>query len=155
LGARGLPFGVEKGPEILGAVVADGMGPKKLAVEGDLDRVGHNGDTDLLAPVGVADEMSLGLASSVAESVFRSLEEAAKRGITIELIEQIVRRALALADSCVILTRGRVGWSGPATEARQEVLDRYLGDGKQSTTVDDHHGIGSALPPDVTTKGRL
>lgn len=102
----------------------------------------------------IADEMSLGLAPIVAESVFRSLEEAAKRGITIVLIEQFVRRALALADSCVILTRGRVGWSGPATEARQEVLDRYLGEGKQSTTVDDHHGIGSALPPDVTAKDR-
>jgi branched-chain amino acid transport system ATP-binding protein len=45
------------------------------------------------------------------------------------LIEQFVHRALELADSCVILTRGRVGWSGPAVEARQEVLDRYLGEG--------------------------
>jgi len=76
----------------------------------------------------IADEMSLGLAPIVAESVFRSLEGAAKSGITIVLIEQFVHRALALADSCVILTRGRVGWSGLATEARQEVLDRYLGE---------------------------
>jgi branched-chain amino acid transport system ATP-binding protein len=83
----------------------------------------------------IADEMSLGLAPIVAESVFRSLEEAAGRGITIVLIEQFVHRALALADSCVILTRGRVGWSGPASEAGQEVLDRYLGEADQGANT--------------------
>jgi len=83
----------------------------------------------------IADEMSLGLAPIVAESVFRSLEEAARSGITIVLIEQFVHRALALADSCVILTRGRVGWSGPAGEAGQEVLDRYLGEADQGANT--------------------
>ncbi|HEY6622291.1 MAG TPA: hypothetical protein VIX85_00540, partial [Acidimicrobiales bacterium] len=71
------------------------------------------------------------LAPLVAEQVFQSLETARQRGITIVLIEQFVHRALQLADSCVILTRGRVGWSGPASEARQEVLDRYLGEADQ------------------------
>jgi branched-chain amino acid transport system ATP-binding protein len=80
----------------------------------------------------IADEMSLGLAPMVAEAVFKSLEEARKSGITIVLIEQFVHRALALADSCVILTRGRVGWSGPASEAHQEVIDRYLGEAAHS-----------------------
>ena len=79
----------------------------------------------------IADEMSLGLAPLVAEQVFQSLETARQTGITIVLIEQFVHRALQLADSCVILTRGRVGWSGPASEARQEVLDRYLGEADQ------------------------
>jgi len=83
----------------------------------------------------IADEMSLGLAPIVAESVFQSLQEAATSGITIVLIEQFVHRALALADSCVILTRGRIGWSGPASEARQEVLDRYLGEADQGVAV--------------------
>jgi branched-chain amino acid transport system ATP-binding protein len=83
----------------------------------------------------IADEMSLGLAPIVAESVFRSLEEAAKSGITIVLIEQFVHRALALADSCVILTRGRVGWSGPASQAGKEVLDRYLGEAEKGVAV--------------------
>ncbi|HEY6624264.1 MAG TPA: ABC transporter ATP-binding protein, partial [Acidimicrobiales bacterium] len=55
----------------------------------------------------IADEMSLGLAPLVAEQVFQSLETARQRGITIVLIEQFVHRALQLADSCVILTRGR------------------------------------------------
>jgi branched-chain amino acid transport system ATP-binding protein len=80
----------------------------------------------------IADEMSLGLAPLVAEAVFQSLDQARQSGITIVLIEQFVHRALALADSCVILTRGRVGWSGPAAEAHQEVIDRYLGEAAHS-----------------------
>jgi branched-chain amino acid transport system ATP-binding protein len=76
----------------------------------------------------IADEMSLGLAPLVTEDVFNGLDEARKSGITIVLIEQFVHRALGLADRCVILTRGRVGWSGPASGAHQEVIDRYLGE---------------------------
>ena len=76
----------------------------------------------------IADEMSLGLAPLVAETVFQALDEARRTGITVVLIEQFVHRALALADRCVILTSGRVGWSGPAAAAHQEVIDRYLGE---------------------------
>ena len=50
------------------------------------------------------------------------------------LSEQFVHRALAMADSCVILTRGRVGWSGPASEAGQEVIDRYLGEAEMAAS---------------------
>ena len=81
----------------------------------------------------IADEMSLGLAPLMAESVFEGLEEARRSGITIVLIEQFVHRALSMADSCVILTSGRVGWSGPASEAGQEVIDRYLGEAEHTT----------------------
>ncbi|HXZ62506.1 MAG TPA: ABC transporter ATP-binding protein [Acidimicrobiales bacterium] len=81
----------------------------------------------------IADEMSLGLAPLVTESVFEGLEEARRSGITIVLSEQFVHRALAMADSCVILTRGQVGWSGPASEAGQEVIDRYLGEAEGAT----------------------
>ena len=77
----------------------------------------------------IADELSLGLAPKVAETVFTSLDAARPSGITLVLIEQFVHRALAMADHCVILTRGHVGWAGPAAEAHQEVIDRYLGEG--------------------------
>ncbi len=60
----------------------------------------------------IADELSLGLAPLVVEAVFEGLDEARRSGITVVLIEQFVHRALALADQCVILSRGRVGWSG-------------------------------------------
>ncbi len=81
----------------------------------------------------IADELSLGLAPLIAESVFKSLEEARLSGITIVLSEQFVHRALSMADNCVILNRGRVGWSGPAAAAGREVLDRYLGEAEPAT----------------------
>ena len=76
----------------------------------------------------VADEMSLGLAPLVVDAVFEGLDQARKSGITVVLIEQFIHRALAMADSCVILQRGVVSWSGPASEAGEEVLARYLGE---------------------------
>jgi branched-chain amino acid transport system ATP-binding protein len=81
----------------------------------------------------IADEMSLGLAPLMAESVFVGIEDARRSGVTIVLIEQFVHRALSMADHCVILTRGQVGWSGPASEAGQEVIDRYLGEAEAPT----------------------
>jgi branched-chain amino acid transport system ATP-binding protein len=89
----------------------------------------------------IADEMSLGLAPLIAESVFEGLEEARRSGITIVLSEQFVHRALAMADTCVILMRGRVGWSGPASEAGQEVIDRYLGEVEGATPVGVTDGL--------------
>ncbi len=76
----------------------------------------------------IADEMSLGLAPLIVDAVFDGLDRARKSGITVLLIEQFIHRALALADSCMILSRGQVGWSGAASEAGPEVLDRYLGE---------------------------
>jgi branched-chain amino acid transport system ATP-binding protein len=80
----------------------------------------------------VADEMSLGLAPLVVDVVFDGLDKARASGVTVLLIEQFVHRALELADHCVILSRGEVGWHGPAESAGPEILDRYLGEGVQA-----------------------
>ena len=76
----------------------------------------------------IADEMSLGLAPLVVDFVFENIQRAAESGVTIVLIEQFIHRALGLADRCVILKQGSVAWTGPSDNARQEVLDRYLGE---------------------------
>jgi branched-chain amino acid transport system ATP-binding protein len=76
----------------------------------------------------IADEMSLGLAPLVVDFVFESIKRASEAGVTIVLIEQFIHRALGLASQCVILKQGSVAWTGPAQNARQEVLDRYLGE---------------------------
>jgi branched-chain amino acid transport system ATP-binding protein len=89
----------------------------------------------------IADELSLGLAPLVTESVFEGLEEARRSGITIVITEQFVHRALAMADSCLILTRGQIGWSGPAADAGQEVLDRYLGEAETPTPSGVANGL--------------
>ena len=80
----------------------------------------------------IADEMSLGLAPLIVDMVFDSLERVRQVGISVLLIEQFVHRALDMADDCVILARGRVGWAGRAADAGPELLDRYLGEAASS-----------------------
>ena len=75
----------------------------------------------------VADELSLGLAPMLVESTFEVVASAKAAGVTIVLIEQFIERALELADSAVILRRGRVVWSGAAGAVGADVLDHYLG----------------------------
>jgi branched-chain amino acid transport system ATP-binding protein len=76
----------------------------------------------------IADELSLGLAPLVTDTVFEGLAEARTLGITVVLSEQFVHRALALADHCVMLSNGKVAWSGAASEAGPAVIERYLGE---------------------------
>jgi branched-chain amino acid transport system ATP-binding protein len=83
----------------------------------------------------IADELSLGLAPRMVDQVFESVSRARSQGATIVLIEQFIHRALELADRCVILSRGCIGWSGPASDAGPEVLERYLGDAPADTVV--------------------
>jgi len=75
----------------------------------------------------IADEMSLGLAPLMVDTVFESLVRARSMGVAVLMIEQFASRALAFADSAVIMQRGTVAWAGPADAAGDELLHRYLG----------------------------
>lgn len=75
----------------------------------------------------IADEMSLGLAPLMVDLVFDGLDRARRAGVTVVMIEQYVHRALAFADECLILNRGKVAWSGSSNEAGAELLSQYLG----------------------------
>jgi len=75
----------------------------------------------------IADEISLGLAPVIVDEVFEGLERAIAEGVAVILIEQFVHRALELADTCHIMRRGSVVWSGAASDARAEVIEHYLG----------------------------
>jgi branched-chain amino acid transport system ATP-binding protein len=75
----------------------------------------------------IADEMSLGLAPKLVDVVFESLERARSMGVSVLMIEQFASRALAFADSAIIIQRGRVSWSGRADQAGEELLHHYLG----------------------------
>jgi branched-chain amino acid transport system ATP-binding protein len=69
----------------------------------------------------VVDELSLGLAPAIVDSVFDALAEIRDRGTTLVVIEQHVDRALALADLVVLLAKGRVVFRGLADEVGEEV----------------------------------
>jgi len=75
----------------------------------------------------VADEMSLGLAPKIVDQVYDALRVGLQGGITLIIIEQLVHRALGMADNCCILRRGQVVWSGSSVAAVDSVLDHYLG----------------------------
>ena len=76
----------------------------------------------------LCDELSLGLAPILLDEIFNSIRQLAARGISIVIVEQYVRRVLALADSAYILVRGGIRWNGPASNVDDDLLvESYLG----------------------------
>jgi len=69
----------------------------------------------------VVDELSLGLAPGIVDSVFDALDDIRARGTTLVVIEQHVDRALKLADHVVLLSKGRVAYRGLAAEIGDQV----------------------------------
>ena len=78
------------------------------------------------------DEPSLGLAPLVVKEIFRIIERLRATGVTILLIEQNARAAMAVADQAYVLETGAIALSGPAAQLAQDprVIDTYLGKGK-------------------------
>jgi ABC-type branched-subunit amino acid transport system ATPase component/sugar phosphate permease len=74
----------------------------------------------LLEPeVLLIDELSLGLAPIVVESMIEVIENLKAAGQTMVLVEQSVNVALSVADRAVFLERGSVRFEGSAEELRQ------------------------------------
>jgi branched-chain amino acid transport system ATP-binding protein len=75
------------------------------------------------------DEPSAGLSPRLVGEVFAKLREIRDSGVTIVLVEQNVKAALAIADRAAVLVEGRERVVAPATElARDErIAELYLG----------------------------
>jgi branched-chain amino acid transport system ATP-binding protein len=75
------------------------------------------------------DEPSLGLAPLVVRDIFAIIERLRATGVTILLIEQNARAAMAVADHAYVLETGAIALSGPAAAlaADPRVIDTYLG----------------------------
>jgi vanillin dehydrogenase len=80
------------------------------------------------------DEPSLGLAPKMVDELLAIARRIADHGTTVLMVEQNVRKALAVADRGYVLERGRIVASGPASLlARSSVVrEAYLGK-KQET----------------------
>jgi len=74
----------------------------------------------------VIDELSLGLAPFIIDSIYESLRVAREQGVTILLVEQYIDRALAMADRVVLMQRGVVEWEGTAEEGKARLAGGYL-----------------------------
>jgi branched-chain amino acid transport system ATP-binding protein len=77
------------------------------------------------------DEPSLGLAPLIVNRIFDVIRRLKESGVTILLVEQNARKALAIADRAYVLETGLIGLSGPAAElARNPAVEQaYLGGG--------------------------
>jgi len=78
------------------------------------------------------DEPSLGLAPLIVKEIFSIIETLRETGVTIVLVEQNARAALAVADHGYVLEMGDIGLHGPAGDLAQDtrVIDTYLGAAK-------------------------
>ena len=75
----------------------------------------------------ILDEPSQGLAPLIVQEVFRVVVAAREQGISILLVEQNVRAAVAIADRAYVLDDGRIVYSGAAAEfAKDEERVRAL-----------------------------
>lgn len=77
----------------------------------------------------ILDEPSAGLSPKIVAEVFARLKEINASGVTIVLVEQNVKAALAIADRAVILVEGRLRHEGPAATLADDpiVAELYLG----------------------------
>ncbi|WP_417728891.1 ABC transporter ATP-binding protein [Roseovarius sp.] len=75
------------------------------------------------------DEPSLGLAPIIVETIFDIVRRIRKEGVTVLMVEQNVRHALALSDQAWVLEHGRIEFGGKGREllADDRVKRAYLG----------------------------
>ncbi len=76
------------------------------------------------------DEPSLGLAPMLVKTIFETIEEINRGGVTVLLVEQNARAALRLADKGYVLETGRIALAGSAEELIRDerVRKAYLGE---------------------------
>jgi branched-chain amino acid transport system ATP-binding protein len=83
----------------------------------------------------LADELSLGLAPLVVQRLLQAVRAAADGGIGVLLVEQHVRKVLAVADRAYLMQRGRIYLSGSSEEIwgqLADVEDFYLSHRKET-----------------------
>jgi branched-chain amino acid transport system ATP-binding protein len=84
----------------------------------------------------IVDELSLGLAPVVIDSVYEGLQAVRDSGSAILVVEQQVDRALAIAETAVLLAHGSVSWTGPAASA-SAAMEELLSNRALVTSGDD------------------
>lgn len=65
------------------------------------------------------DELSMGLAPIIVQSLFERVAALREQGRTILLVEQYLTHALRLADLVYVLQKGKVAWTGTPAELRK------------------------------------
>jgi ABC-type branched-subunit amino acid transport system ATPase component len=82
-------------------------------------------DPDLI----LLDEPSAGLAPAFVEAIFQKVEEINRAGVTVMMVEQNARRALAMSSRGYVLDLGKERFEGPGRDLLDDpkVAELYLG----------------------------
>jgi branched-chain amino acid transport system ATP-binding protein len=77
----------------------------------------------------IFDELSLGLAPIVIDTLYEAIAKINGQGVTVLLVEQNVHRSLQVANRAYIIERGRIALSGTAEELMRNdhVKQAYFG----------------------------
>jgi branched-chain amino acid transport system ATP-binding protein len=104
------------------------------------------------ASVVLVDEASMGLAPVMVDVIFEALHALAARGVSLLLVEQYVRRALAMADAVYLMKKGVVTRAGdPAALEESDLAAEYLSRGTEA--AGNARGEPATGHPAVTGQG--
>ena len=98
----------------------------------------------------ICDELSLGLAPAIVDSLYETLLEVQRGGIALLLIEQNTQRSLAVSGRAYVLNRGLVTYAGAPGPLLDEAFlaDRYFAHEPNTATG------GRSVQMPTTTKAR-
>jgi branched-chain amino acid transport system ATP-binding protein len=73
------------------------------------------------------DELSMGLAPLIVEELYEVVGQLAREGLSVLVVEQFARTALAVADYGVVMVNGRVTAVGEPADLEDQLSAAYLG----------------------------
>lgn len=77
----------------------------------------------------IADELSLGLAPIIVDSIYEQLRHLREAGTSLLIVEQQVTHALELCDRALLLDHGSIVWEGIPEEAGELIATRIFDHG--------------------------
>ncbi len=94
----------------------------------------------------LVDEPSAGLAPAFVDAIFEKLVEINQAGVTILMVEQNAKRALAMSDRGYVLDLGKSRFTGPGKEliSDPKVAQLYLGGGSRLDAEDEDEDAPAA-----------
>jgi branched-chain amino acid transport system ATP-binding protein len=100
-------------------------------------------------PLMILDEPSLGLAPKTMQTLFETVKDLNRRGLTILMVEQNARQGLASSHRGYVLELGKEKYEGPAQELLNspEMAKLYLGDSTEQDSYRQRARSASTPPP--------
>jgi len=94
----------------------------------------------------MCDELSLGLAPKIVGEIYETLALIRERGVTLIVVEQNVRQAMAFADRVYCLQEGRVSLEGISTQLHPDQVSRAYFGIRQNQSQGDLPDLDSGSP---------